>query len=100
MQAINENKRHAVNQTEWTERNEKYLKRYDEITAQLEKLDAEKADRVSKSKVIAQFIKSVSKQGTITEFDDDLWFAVIENVVVGVDGKLTFGFKNGVEIQN
>lgn len=100
MQAINENKRNAINQTEWSERNEKYLKRHDEITTFLEQLDREKAERISKSKVIAKFIKSISKQETITEFNDDLWFAVIENVVVGVDGSLTFKFKNGIEIKN
>ena len=72
----------------------------DRITTLLEQLDREKAERISKSKVIAKFIKSISKQETITEFNDDLWFAVIENVVVGVDGSLTFKFKNGIEIKN
>ena len=100
MQAINENKRKAVDQTEWTERNEKYLKRYDEITNLLEQLDREKAERAGKAKIIARFIKSISKQGAVSEFDDDLWFAVIENVVVGIDGSLTFKFKNGIEIKN
>ena len=42
----------------------------------------------------------ISKQGAVSEFDDDLWFAVIENVVVGVDASLTFKFKNGIEIKN
>lgn len=100
MQTINENKRHVVNPTEWAERSKMCLKRHNEITVLLESLDAEKAERISKSKVIAQFIKSVSKQGTIAEFDDDLWFAVIENVIVNVDGSLTFKFKNVIEIKN
>ena len=100
MQAINENKRKAVDQTKWTERNEKYLKRYDEITNLLEQLDREKAERAGKAKIIARFIKSISKQVAVSEFDDDLWFAVIENVVVGIDGSLTFKFKNGIEIKN
>ena len=99
MQAINENKRKAVDQTKWTERNEKYLKRYDEITNLLEQLDREKAERVGKAKIIARFIKSISKQGAVSEFDD-LLFAVIDNVVVGIDGSLTFKFKNGIEIKN
>ena len=100
MQAINENKRKAVDQTKWTERNEKYLKRYDEVTNLLEQLDREKAEKAGKAKIIARFIKSISKQGDVSEFDDDLWFAVIENVVVGIDGSLTFKFKNGIEIKN
>ena len=30
---------------------------------------------------------------------DDLWFAMVENVVVGIDGSLTFKFKNGMELK-
>ena len=73
-------------------RNKKYIKQHDEITVLLENLD-KKDERVSKSKVIAQVIKSVSNQGVVSEFDNDLWFAVIENVVVGVDGSLTLNLR-------
>ena len=37
------------------------------------------------------------KESIISCFDRDLLAAVVENVTVGVDGKLTFGFKNGAE---
>ena len=63
-------------------------------------MDAPKTVSVGKSKIIARFIKSISKQGAVSEFDDDLWFAVIENVVLGIDGSLMFKFKNGIEIKN
>ena len=98
MQAINDNKRHAVNQTEWLQHNEKYLKRYDELNDLIERLEKEKSDRITRSQVIKRFIKRISKESIISCFDRDLWAAVIENVTVGVDGKLTFRFKNGAEV--
>ena len=97
MQAINDNKRHAVNQTEWLQHNEKYLKRYDELNELIERLEKEKSDRITRSQVIKRFIKRISRESIISSFDVDLWSASVENVTVGVDGKLTFRFKNGGE---
>ena len=99
MQAINNNQRHAVNQTEWLRHNEKYLKRYDELNELIERLEKEKSDRITRSQVIKRFIKRISKESIISCFDRDLWAAVIENVTVGIDGKLTFRFKNGGAIK-
>ncbi|MFV0499380.1 MAG: hypothetical protein ACK5NF_05045 [Bacilli bacterium] len=38
------------------------------------------------------------KEQMITEFDEELWSAVLESIVVGVDGNMTFRFKDGAEI--
>ena len=99
MQAINDNKRHAVNQTEWLQHNEKYLKRYDELNELIERLEKEKTERLNRSQVIKRFIRRISKESIISSFDVDLWSASVESVTVGIDGKLTFRFKNGVEIK-
>ena len=98
MQAINDNKRHAVNQTEWLQRNEKYLKRYDELNELIERHEKEKSERLNRSQVIKQFVKNISSESVKSTFDPDLWAAAVENVIVGVNGKLTFRFKNGGEI--
>ena len=99
MQAINDNKRHAVNQTEWLQHNEKYLKRYDELNELIERLEKEKTERLNRSQVIKRFIRRISKERIISTFDVDLWSASVESVTVGIDGKLTFRFKNGAEIK-
>ena len=99
MQAINDNKRHAVNQTEWLQHNEKYLKRYDELNELIERLEKEKTERLNRSQVIKRFIRRISKESIISSFDVDLWSASVESVTVGIDGKLTFRFKNGAEIK-
>ena len=73
MQAINNNQRHAVNQTEWMQQNKKYLKRYDELNELIERLEKEKADRLNRSQVIKRFVKRISKESVITSFDVDLY---------------------------
>jgi DNA invertase Pin-like site-specific DNA recombinase len=98
-QAIRINAREAVDQSEWSERNGKYLGRYAEATKRLKELDKLKAERLGKSKVLEVFIRDIGKQAAvITGWDEGLWVATVESVTVGVDGKLTFRFKNGSEV--
>ena len=53
----------------------------------------------SKVKVIGAFVRDIVNQPplTIEEFDDKLWVAAIERVVVGRDGVMLFRFRNGIE---
>jgi len=97
-QAIHSNAREVIDQAEWTERNEGFLNRHTEATSRLEELNRQKAERLGRSKTIEVFINNLecSKQ-VITDFDDNLWAAVVDYVSVGVDGKLTFIFKNGAQ---
>jgi len=98
-QAIQTNSREVIDQTEWTERNDVYLKRHDEATKRIEELEKLKASRISKSKTIEIFIRDIKKQKeVITDWDEILWAATVESVTVQVDGKLTFQFKNGSEV--
>jgi len=57
------------------------------------------------TKSVSRFVRNtvdslieLNKQ-VITEFDESLWAAAIDYVVVQVSGKLTFRFKNGTEIE-
>lgn len=98
-QAIQTNAREVIDQAEWAERNGIYLKRHAKATIRLEELDKEKEERLAKSKTIEVFIRDIQKQEqTITDWDESLWAATVESVTVGVDGRLTFRFKNGSEI--
>lgn len=98
-QSISENARQAIDQSEWVKRNDVYLKRHDDATKLIQELDALKMERIGKSKTLELFIREMEKsQQVLTEFDNDLWAAVIDCVVVAVDGSLTFRFKNGAEI--
>lgn len=99
-EAIYTNACDVIDQSEWTERNGVYLKRHAEATKRLVELDRLKAERLGRSKIIQLFIHKMElNKRVITEFDESLWTAAIDNVVVEVSGKLTFRFKNGTEIE-
>jgi hypothetical protein len=84
-QARQSNAREVINQSEWTERNGVYLNRHAEATKRLEELDTLKAHRLGRSKTIALFIRNLERNKDITtEFDESLWLAVVEYVVVGI----------------
>jgi hypothetical protein len=98
--AIYENAHKAVDQDEWQKRNDGYLERYDTATKRVAELEKEKETRLAKGKVIATFIKDIrSRPLAITEFDESLWTAVVESVTVAEDGRLTFRFKSGSEVE-
>ena len=97
--AIYENARSAVDQKEWTERNNAYLERHHKASKQVDELEAIKRERLGKGKIIEGFIKDIeSRPLAIAEFDEKLWLAVIEQVTVNQDGAMTFRFKNGSEV--
>lgn len=99
-QAIQNNAREVVDQSEWTERNGVYLNRHVEVTKMLEELDKQKADRLGRSQTISVFVRNLERnEQVLIEFDESFGAAVIDCVVVGVDDRLTFKFKNGAEIE-
>lgn len=76
-----------------------YLERYEQARVRIETLEREKLERTAKSKTIGRFIRSI--RGTavlITEFDETLWTAIVDSVVVMKDGRLVFRFMNRSEI--
>ncbi len=97
--AILENARSAVNQAEWSERNNAYLERHHKASERVDKLEATKRERLGKAKTIEVFIKDVeSRPLVISEFDEKLWLAVIDTATVAQDSTITFRFRNGSEV--
>ena len=97
--AILENARSAVNQAEWSERNNAYLERHHKASERLDELEATKRERLGQAKTIEVFIKDVeSRPLVISEFDEKLWLAVIDTATVAQDSTITFWFRNGSEV--
>ena len=56
-------------------------------------------ERLGKARTIDGFIKDIkSRPLVITDFDEKLWLAVIDTVMVAQDGTMAFKFKNASEI--
>lgn len=98
--AIFENAHTRVNQSEWNERNNGYLERHSVAQERLEALETLKRARTHKSKVLDTFIRDIeSRPLVLEEFDEKLWSAVIDRVMVDKEGGMVFRFRSGVEIQ-
>ncbi|MHC1759016.1 MAG: recombinase family protein [Negativicutes bacterium] len=97
--AVLENARTAVNQLEWSERNNACLERHHRASEREDELESTKRERFGKAKLIEVFIKDIaSRPLVINEFDETLWLTVIDTTTVTQDGTMTFRFRNGSEV--
>ncbi len=97
--AIYENARTAVNQTEWAERHKAHLERHRKALERVDELEVAKRERLGKAKIIEGLIRDIeSRPLVITEFDEKLWLAVVDQATVGRDGTFVFRLRNGSEI--
>lgn len=94
--AIYENSHIAINQDEWTKRNNDYQERYNKATDCIFKLEKLKQEKQSKHLVLETFIRNLeSHKDILSEFDESLWTATIEKVTTIKNSKLAFEFKDG-----
>lgn len=68
------------------------------MAANLESLRKAKADREVKADAIGEFIFRIQELDTLTEFDEKLWLTTIDKVSVHHDGRMTFKFQGGTEV--
>lgn len=98
---IAENSSMALDQTEYMERYNGYVARYDKAKSRYDILDAERKKKQEKAKAIDRFIRTVeSRDGLLSEFDPHLWLTTVERVTVMADGKMRFRFFDGSETTN
>ena len=95
---IAENSQTAQNQEEYTARYNGFVERYEKAKAQLEQLRTTKTVREAQTEVIGAFMFEIQELDALTEFDEKLWLTVIDTVTVHADGRLTFKFQGGTEI--
>ena len=97
--AIYENAHTPINQAEWYERNNGYLERHRKASERVTELEGLKRERQSKSLLLESFIKNLnSHKEVLEEFDDRLWMAAIDTVIIQPEGQLRFRFKDGTEV--
>ncbi len=95
---IAENSQTAQNQEKYAARYNGFVERYEKAKAQVEKLRITKAEREAQADAIGAFIFEVQELDALTEFDEKLWLTVIDSVTAHADGRLTFRFQGGTEI--
>lgn len=95
---ITENSQTAQNQEEYTVRYNGFVERYEKAKVQLEQLRTTKAAREAQADAIGAFMFEMQELDVLTEFDEKLWLTIIDTVTVHADGRMTFKFQGGTEI--
>lgn len=97
---IEENSRTARDQAEFESRYNGFVDRYDTAKARVEELQRKKAELEKCADEIGGFIFEITEmQEPVQRFDEGLWRATVDRVLVRNDGKLTFRFYGGIEIE-
>ena len=93
------NSQTAQNQEEYAARYNGFVERYEKAKARLEQLRTTKAAWEAQAEAIGTFMFEMQELDTITEFDEKLWLTSIDTVTVHADGRMTFKFQGGTEIE-
>jgi len=92
---IYDNSRKPMNQDEYNKKYNSYTEKYEKIKSELSKLEDKKQDlkvRMDKIRIFIDNLKNHSK--VISEFDERLWYVLVDKIVVYEDGKVEFKFRN------
>lgn len=97
---VEENAHSVLNQAEYEERYKALAERYESIKKSLEGIDEKRLERGCNHENITAFIKELEqRESLVTEFHEELWLGTVEKVIVNTEEKLTFVFKDGMELE-
>ncbi len=100
---IRENATKALSQDEYERRYSHLVKRYQKAVGRVEKLNAEKADRVNRGLELRGFIDSLRNSPLVLDtWDEQLWTLLLVKGTVHQDGSIAFEFVGGerIEVEN
>lgn len=98
---VNENAHVAHSQKEYRRQYEGLVGRFELAKNRLEEIASQREERRNKLDVLGPFVKKLRQQeGLISEFDERLWYTLVNEVVVYSEGDIRFTFKDGTEIKN
>jgi len=99
-QGIEENARTAIDQSEYKERYEGLVARFETAKARLGEVSELVLNKKARGKLVAAFIVALAKQDDlVAEFDERLWFTLVDFATVYSENDVRFTFKNGLELQ-
>lgn len=94
---IEENARTPLDQEEYERRYNELVARYDALKQNIDDNESMRLSRLARCDKLTEFIDLLEKKdGLLTEFDEGLWNATVERVMVKAAGEVIFTFKGGV----
>ena len=99
-QFIRENAMHPQGEDFYDTKLAEYEKQRAEGETRLKGLQSQKATKLSRKELLDGLVNVLEENGIlIDKFDERLWRLMVEKVVVGIEGELTFTLRNGMEIE-
>lgn len=99
-QCIKENAQIALDQKEYQKRYDGLAMRLDSVQGWLDEVSQTITEKQAHREKIELFLDRLQKQKElVTEFDEDLWYSLIEYVTVFDKEDIRFTFKDGTEIK-
>ena len=96
---IEENARTALDQSEYQERYEGLVLRFDTVKARFEEVSELVSEKKARLELVEAFTSELSRQdGLLTEFDERLWFSLVDFATVYGEDDVRLTFKDGTEI--
>lgn len=99
-QCIDENAHVALDQTEYQTRYDGLTERFDRTKARLDEVGNVITEKQAKKEQIERFLAELERQdGLAIEFDENLWYSLVDFVTVFNKEDVRFTFKDGTEIK-
>ena len=95
---IYENSRVVQDQKTYQEKYNRYSQEYKDLEQKLETLTNSLQKKKSQAKSIKEFIQHLSNRDLVSEFDEKLWYTMVEKVIIASKEEVDFHFKNGAVI--
>ena len=97
---ISENASLPQDQKKYLKKYNDYAERFESISIKLADLNNEKILKKARKDAFNKFLKTLSEIDRCIEvFDDELWLATVDKVIIKSDGVFKFIFRNGTEIE-
>lgn len=95
-QVVNENAQSALDQTDYQRRYDSLVDRYENTKQRLKEANTQIADRRTKRENIEAFMQTLQAQKKLlTEFDENLWNATVDCLILRSDTEFNFRLKMG-----
>lgn len=93
---VEENAHTALDQINYQQRYSALAERFEKARMRLKKINTESMERAAKRAHINSFIETLKYSNRLlTDFDEEVWCAIIDKVIVENTGRLVFQFKDG-----
>ena len=94
---VHENAEKALSQDVFNKRYNGLVDRHQKAMARLEKLKAACVDKVTRQKVLRNYIDTLMTAALVLDaWDEQLWRLLVIKGIVGRDGNVEFEFRNGL----